>query len=320
MKKILLTIILLVFIAIPDIYGSDKIVIRVFHAGSLTVPFQKMKEEFEKRNPGIEVRLEPSGSVLAVRKVTDLKKPGDVVAVADHTLIKKMLFPEYTDRYYIFGGNEIVLTYTDKSRGSREITPENWYRILQLPGVKWGFSNPDLDPCGYRTLMVLALADSYYGERVYDALITPYLNIPLTGKTITVPEEIRIVRGGKVFVRPKSVELLGMLETGFLDYAFEYRSVALQHHLRYVRLPEAINLSSLKYRKEYGRISVRLSNGKTIKGKPILYGITVIKSSPHRVAAEKWVRFVTGREGARIMQESYQKSIYPPILVRDEEQ
>jgi tetratricopeptide (TPR) repeat protein len=34
--------------------------------------------------------------------------------------------------------------------------------ILQKPDVVWGHSSPDLDPCGYRTLMVLQLAEKYY--------------------------------------------------------------------------------------------------------------------------------------------------------------
>ncbi len=292
--------------------------IYVFHAGSLSVPFQAMKNMFEKRYPNIKVRLEPSGSVLAVRKIVDLHKPGDVVAVADHTLIKKMLFPKYSKKYYIFGGNEIVLTYTSKSRYSNEINEKNWYKILQLPGIKWGFSNPTLDPCGYRTLMVIALASNYYNSNIFDSLITPYLNISFDKGNIIVPSSIKIFREGKVFLRPKSVELLGMLEAGFLDYAFEYKSVALQHNLKYINLPTQINLSSIKYRESYGKIKVILPNGKQIKAKPIMYGITVITSSSNIPAAKKWLNFVISETGASIMKKYYQTPIYPPLMIRYE--
>ena len=52
-------------------------------------------------------------------------------------------------------------------------------------------------------------------------------------------------------VRPKSVELVQMLESGGLDYAWEYRSVAAQNNLKFIELPEAIDLSSVKYADDY---------------------------------------------------------------------
>jgi molybdate/tungstate transport system substrate-binding protein len=52
-------------------------------------------------------------------------------------------------------------------------------------------------------------------------------------------------------VRPKSVELVSLLKTGNMDYAWEYLSVAVQHELKYVRLDDHINLGNYKYDKFY---------------------------------------------------------------------
>src|SRR5262245_38948276 len=49
---------------------------------------------------------------------------------------------------------------------------------------------------------------------------------------------------GSKFMRPKSAELLPLLEIGQIDYLFSYRSVAQQHQLKYVALPDEINLSA----------------------------------------------------------------------------
>ncbi|HKK43334.1 MAG TPA: substrate-binding domain-containing protein, partial [Bacteroidales bacterium] len=69
--------------------SGDEIII--FHAGSLSVPLRQLKEAYEKKNPDVSILLEPSGSLVCARKVTELKKPCDIVASADYTVIDKML-------------------------------------------------------------------------------------------------------------------------------------------------------------------------------------------------------------------------------------
>ncbi len=309
MKKWLI----LFFLLVSPLFAGSKVILKVFHAGSLSIPFREMKEEFEEKHPEVEVRLEPSGSVLAIRKITDLHKSADVVAVADYSLIEKMLFPTYADRVYIFGANEMVLAFSDHSKYHRLINERNWYEILSMPGVKWGFSNPLLDPCGYSTLVTIALAEEYYRKKIFSELVSPFLNVTFSGRKILLPSEIKL-KGRKVYMRPKAVELLGLIESGFLDYIFEYRSVAMQHRLKFLKLPEEINLSSLKFRKYYSGVKILFPSGKIISGKPILYGISPLLNAPHPHWAREWVKFVTGKRGAEIMERNFQKSIYPPVV------
>lgn len=46
----------------------------IFHAGSLSVPFEQMEKEFEQLHPGVDVQREPAGSRECAKKVTDLHK------------------------------------------------------------------------------------------------------------------------------------------------------------------------------------------------------------------------------------------------------
>ncbi len=295
-------------------FGEEVI---VFHAGSLSVPFRKMKAVFEKEHPGTEVRLEPSGSVKAIRKVTDLNKPCDVVASADYSLIPEMMFPEFADHVKVFATNELVLCYTPKSRFADRVNGNNWFEILKRKEVKWGISNPNLDPCGYRALMMLSLASDYYGEPIFEELLSGTgIKIARKGgkEIISVPRVFR--PRGNLTVRPKAVALLGLLESGAIDYAVEYKSVALQHGLKFVELPKEINLSSLKFRDNYAKVSVKLGNGKTVTGRPIAYGITTVKGAPHPKEAELWEEFVTSKEGAQILKECYQNPVYPPKVIK----
>jgi len=298
-------------------FGGERTTLIVFHAGSLSVPFKKMEKEFEKEHPDIDVRREPSGSVKAIRKVVDLHKPCDVVVSADYLLIPKMMFPEYADYVKVFATNELVLCYTPKSKFSSEINSRNWYEILNRKGVKWGFSNPNLDPCGYRAVMMVVLASDYYRKPLFRELLSnTNLKFEKEGSKyeVVVPENFR-TKGDKLFVRPKAVALLGLLESGAIDYAIEYKSVALQHGLKFVELPKEINLSDLKFSSYYSKVQVKLGNGKVVKGKPIAYGITVVKNAPHPKEAKLWEEFVTSKRGAEILKECYQNPVYPPKVI-----
>ncbi len=164
---------LIIFAAAAGCTWSDqeRTPLKVVPAGSLLYPFEQIEAEFENQHPEIDVQLEGHGSIQAIRQVTDLRRPIDVVAVADASLIPDMMFipmgegeENYTDWYTPFAENEIVIAYTGRSRGADEITPENWYRTLARPEVRVGFSNPMLDSCGYRALMVTALAEDHYNE------------------------------------------------------------------------------------------------------------------------------------------------------------
>jgi len=120
----------------PQTQPQEKIVLKIFHAGSLSVPFAEYEKMFEKEHPNIDVEREPAGSVACVRKIIDLGKKADVLGSADYSLIPQMMMPKYADWYVMFARNEIVLAYTDHSKYKDEINSDNWYKILQRPDVK----------------------------------------------------------------------------------------------------------------------------------------------------------------------------------------
>ena len=191
----------------------------------------------------------------------------------------------------------MCLAYTDMSQFKGEIDADNWHEILQRSGVKYGRSDPNQDPCGYRTLMVWQLAEDYY-------------NVPgLYGKLYGATGEL---------MRPKEVGLIALLESGDLDYAFEYSSVAAQHNLNYLVLPPEINLSREELRDYYAKAQVEVSGKKpgeflTKKGKPIVYGITIPSNFPRPEIAVAWVDFLLSDEGMAIVEASGQPPIIPAV-------
>ncbi|MEO2117430.1 MAG: tungstate ABC transporter substrate-binding protein WtpA [Methanocaldococcus sp.] len=316
-KKLITIVILLVLgTALCGCMEQEKIVLKIFHAGSLSVPFEEYEKMFEKEHPNVDVQREPAGSVKCVRKITDLGKKADILASADYSLIPQMMMPNYSDWYVMFARNEIVLAYTDKSKYKNEITSENWYKILQRDDVKIGFSNPNDDPCGYRTQMVLLLSELYYkNSTIYDNLVLKHSNIKVEENNgtylILVPKDL-YVDTNKLFVRSKETDLLAPLEAGVFDYLFIYKSVANQHNLKYIELPKETNLGYYEYADTYKKVALKITaKNKTIVAKPIVYGLTVPTNAPHKKEAIKFVKFVLGHP--EVLENNGQPAISPAV-------
>ncbi|MGC9445226.1 MAG: tungstate ABC transporter substrate-binding protein WtpA, partial [Candidatus Methanospirareceae archaeon] len=272
----------------------------------------------EALHPEIDVQRESMGSVACVQQITEIGKNGDVLASADYSLIPDMMYPDYADWYVRFATNDVVLAYNpEMSMYADEITPENWYEILRRDGVVFGFSNPNDDPCGYRSVMVFQLAELEYGDdQIFDELILEHTAITVTEEAdgtyhITTPEDLQ-PNTEKVDIRPKSVELVAFVEEGGLDYAFEYRSVAVQHNLEFVDLPLGVDLSSVAHADTYKKVQVELTSGSVQTGKPVVYGITVPSVADNPEGGLAFVKFVIGESGQQIFTENGQPPIAPP--------
>ncbi len=295
--------------------NPEKKVVKVFHAGSLSVPFEEVEKEFEEKHNSIDVQRFSMGSAKAIRQITDVGRKADVLAVADYSLIPNMMYPKYADWYIMFARNKMVLVYSKKSKYANLINSSNWYEILQKKDVSLGFSNPNLDPCGYRALMVLKLADIYYNTSLFDIVVK---NTAITASykngtyIINVPENLN-PNAKKIVIREKSVNLIAMVEEGGVDYAFEYLSVAVQHGLRYIQLPEQLELSDLSCSDYYKKVEVITSDGKTKKGKAIIYGITVPKNSDSKENGIKFVKFLVSKDGSKILKKYGQEPLKPAI-------
>jgi len=268
----------------------------IFHAGSLSVPLRDVIRAYEKERPGITFLTEAAGSIECARKITDLGKSCDIILTSDYQVIRKLLYPDYCDWYLCFVGNEMTVAYTGKSKYSAEISPSNWYEVLSRSDVIVGRSDPNMDPCGYRTLMTLQLAEQHYGKKgLADQL----------GKK------------DRNFIRPKEVDLLALLEAGALDYIFIYKSVAVQHGLNYLDLPAAVNLKEPSFEKEYAAATVTIRGKEpglteTMKGEPIVYGLSLLRQAPNRDQAIAFLEYLLDADkGMRIFEKDGHASLLP---------
>lgn len=294
-------------------YAQEKIVI--FHAGSLSVPFGEIEKVFEEKYPQYDVLREAAGSRACARKITDVGKPADVMASADYKVIDNLMIPNHAKFNAQFATNEMAIAYTKDSKFADEITADNWTEVFLRDGVKVGHSDPNLDPCGYRSMLVTQLAEDYYK--------TPGLfeNLFGYGESYQNGEENK----EKVVVRPKETDLLGLIEAGMYDYLYIYKSVAEQHHLEYITLPEEVSLKSNKFADQYKTAEFKINGKKpgewiTKKGGPMVYGITVAENDVcpvNKEGAALFVNFVLSEEGQAIMKKNGQGVIAPAVVTGD---
>jgi len=268
-----------------------------------------------------------------MRHVTEIGDLVDVVATADGALIPLLMYSNrvpdtglpYAEWYIEFATNRLMLGHTPSSRGAADLGAGNWPEVLARPGVTLGLADPRLDAAGYRALMVLAMAGEEYGEPTlfYD-LAGSRFRPPVTTReengltTIVVPELLEPRAGSGLLMRGASIQLIALLKSGDLDYAFEYESVLRQHDLEMVALPDSLNLGDEARRERYRQVRVHLdfrrfaSVDPIFDGDVIRYALTVPTNAPNPGEAERFIAFLLGPEGRAIMAANHQEMLTQP--------
>ena len=269
----------------------------IFHAGSLSVPVKELADAFMKNNPGVTVLTEAAGSLHTARKITELGKPCDIMLSADHFVVSSMLIPDYASWNIRFATNEIVIAFRPESKYSSIFREDNWADILLKNDVIMGRADPDADPCGYRTVFAAKLAEEYYGR--------PGLADSLLGKNTE-------------YIRPKEVDLVALVSAGAIDYMFQYKSVAIQHGIKYLELPDEINLSSPLLADKYALVSYMIPGEAPgmrteVKGDYISYSGTVPDRAPQKELALRFFEFMLSDEGAGIFRRCGQDPLVPAV-------
>ncbi len=272
--------------------------LRIIHAGSLSVPVKEAADSFKLINPGVRILTEAWGSKAGARRVSDLAFPCDIFISADYKVIDLFLIPDHASWNISFAGNEMSIVFNTHSRYASEINVDNWYEILLRDDVIYGRSDPGTDPCGVRAVLLSKLAGIYYND--------PGL-----------PE--RLLSRHHNMIRPKETDLLALLEMRAIDYIFIYRSVAEQHRLNYVALPDELNLRNPELNNWYARVHAEvrgagLHERMVETGEAMVYGITIPHKSENRTLAEAFIKFfLSDSGGLAILERNGQNTLVPAV-------
>lgn len=332
MRRSFIAIILVFSVLITACTPKEKTPVVIFAAGSLIIPFDALEKVYESIHPEVDLQMEYHGSIQVMRHCTELHEPIDVIATADTNLIPMLMYqtlnPDtgspYADWYIRFASNHLALAYTDSSRLSDTIDQDNWIDILSNPEVRVGIADPRFDASGYRALMIFNLAErlnEYAG--LFNKMFGDQFTFGLYESdedgisTIHVPEILETRQGSHIILRGASIQLLALLESGDLDYAFEYESVIRQHGLKMLAFPDDLNLGSADHIADYNQVQVKLDfqRFKSVEprfvGDQISYGITIPTNAPHPSEAADFIAFLLSDEGQNIMRENFHPLLDP---------
>lgn len=244
--------------------------ITVFAAASLARPLAAITDSFQRR-ANVPALVELGGSMEQTRKITDLGRVPDVLMLVDDDVIAALV-PTHLEWYVRFATNQLVVAYTDKSRLAHTITPDNWWQVLSRPDVRIGRADPTVAPVGRHALDLLTRLDSYYKR--------PPGSI---GDTLLERASLR-------YVRPNATELAALLETGEVDYLFDYESVARQYGFKFVPLPADL-------------------------APPVLYGVSVPRQAPHPADAAEFVAYLLSDRGRRVLRDAQIQVLPTPVAI-----
>lgn len=307
--------------------SQEKGTITIYAADSLGQQLNATTAKFKSEHPNVDVQIHYGGSSAIITQVTDLNKSADIVASADYGLIDQRLIPNYTSFNLKYASNTMVIAYTDKSKNSSQINGTNWYQILSDSNVKFGFSDPNSDPAGYRAVMMMQLADTYYNNStIFENLVANNSAITSqqngTGYVISAPSSLNPT--SKIMVRSDAAQLMPSLQSGDIDYVITYKNIAEQQKgsgVKYMELPGELSLSNTTYESNYKKIKLTEFSGtnktKSLTLSPIVYGITVMNKAPEKKLATEYVQLLLSPTGTQIIKDSFQDPINPAIATND---
>jgi molybdate/tungstate transport system substrate-binding protein len=287
-------ILLLVFAAIGGAHAAQqrrqkqtlpKPPVLVLYAGSLTTVMEEGIGPAFQQKTGFLYRGEGQGSMGAANMIRDRLRTPDIFISADPAVNDRILIgPTNHDmvRWYLaFASGELVLGYNPKSKFAPDFAAaaagrKNWYDVLAMPGVKFGRTDPEIDPKGYRTFFLFSLAENFYHRPGMSAFLGHPQN------------------PAQVFPEP---ELLARMEAGQVDAGIFYRHEVLAHGIPFITLPPELNQSDPALAPLYAQQSFTNSKGITIHGSPILFTITIPVHAPNPQGAERFVLFLLSSEG-----------------------
>ncbi|MBM4039662.1 MAG: extracellular solute-binding protein [Planctomycetes bacterium] len=280
--------------------GKEKATLQVWGADSLAASFREMEAEFEKLHPDTDVVLNVHGSVLVTHLLPD--KDADVVALADHRLVRNVLNRDgLADWVAKFVSNEIVLAGHASSSRRAEITSDNWYEVLLKPDIQFGIADPTQDPCGYWSRLVWHLAERHY----------------FTGKGQQRPLVQQLMERcpeGNIALDANRL-ISDLLVPARVDYAFVYKTHAVDYKLPYTPLAKEINLSDPAHGEDYAAAEISVPDYRggreTIRGTYIAFGLTIPKKARHPELAQEFVRFMLSPKGMAILKRSGFSAISP---------
>ncbi len=295
---------------------AQKDPVSVMYAASLIKTFEDSLGPAFQANTGYPYQGEARGSVQIANMMLDgLRRPDVFVSAGTIPIMKLMNATDpLADWLVKFGAAEMVIAYSPDSRFFNDLEKARtgeipWYQVLSNPDLKFGRTDPELDPKGYYTIITAELANKYYNDSEIKQRI---LGEDRNSKQIFPEETLKTI-----------------LEQGQLDAVAAYKHEAVARGLPYITLPPNINLADPTFSNFYKTSSYTLENGngQTILGEPIYFSFTIPVTVKNLAGATSFATFILSPNGESILEDQGLNFIKPvvegnmekvPLAIRNE--
>ncbi len=205
----------------PVVFAGDPV--NVLYAGSLVNLMEHGVGPAFDHASGDRFQGYAGGSKGLANEIKGRLRPGDVFISANPKVNAQLMGPANGSRvswYISFAQSPLVIGYAPTSRFAADFKGESWYRVLMMPGIRIGRTDPKLDPKGELTVQLMKQAETFYG---IPGLSRRVLGDPDNPGQL-LPEEA----------------LVGRLQSGLIDAGFFYSTETAAAGIPQVALPASI--------------------------------------------------------------------------------
>jgi molybdate/tungstate transport system substrate-binding protein len=282
-----------------DAQGVSKEKVSVMYAASLIKTFEDVLGPAFQNETGYPYEGEARGSVQIANMIIDGLRTPDVFVSAGTIPIKRLMnnTDPTADWLVKFASAEMVISYSPNSPFFNDLEKARngeipWYQVLAMPDIKFGRTDPELDPKGYYMIISAQLANLFYN----DTTIKQRIIGDDRNTRQMFPEEI----------------LKTIMEQGQLDAVASYKHEAVARGLPYITLPPQINLADPTLSDFYNNGSYTLSkDGQTVFGEPIYFSFTIPTTVKNFDGAVSFGDFILSASGRNIIQDQGLNPIDP---------
>lgn len=269
------------------IHGTGTV--NVLYAGSLVTLLEKHVSTAYNQATGFTFQGEGKGSVAAANLIKGKTRTPDIFISADPSVnnsLQGQANGSYVSWWVPFARTTMVVGWSPKSKfavafDDAKSGKRTWESVLEEPGFRLGRTDPELDPKGYRTLMLFQLDEKRTGEAGEAQKILGTSDNP----DQVFPEE----------------QLVARLQSGQLDAGIFYRIEAVEAGLPYLELPPEINQGDPARTSVYAAATYTDKKGKQYTGSPILYTVTIPSTARNLDGATAFVQFLLSDSGQKLL-------------------
>ncbi|WP_049621204.1 extracellular solute-binding protein [Frateuria defendens] len=269
--------------------AGDAPVLRVAYAGSMGVVMdQSLGPAFAKAHQAGYQGI-GQGSFALARLLAAKQMQADVFVAITPGPMKVLQQAGLVEHVVPVASTRMVVIYSPGSRFAADFAAakrgeKTWYEVLRQPGLRFGRTDPAVDPQGANALLALQLAERYYRQ--------PHLLEQVAGA---------LQNPGQIFAEPS---LMSRLQAGQIDAAIGYASAAYSHHLPTVDLPDEIDLAQPAMQASwYAQASLSLADGKVLKAQPLVFYAAVLGNAGQPALGADFVRLLQAAAGQAMFRE-----------------